>query len=298
MRVGVGNFTILDSAVITEADLGVNFFLEEEDIGRSRAESCARLLQELNPDVQGHSIKEVRVFHLRLHQTSLKPYAQPVEDFITKPNALHPYTLILAVLPLDASILQNISQHSQETRVPVFYIHCTGFYSHFTLQLPNDFPIVDTHPDTVTTTDLRLLEPWPALLALVEEKTTNLEGLEDDEHGHLPYLLILLHYLNRWMSTHGGKPPQNYNEKTEFRELVRSGARTSAASGEEENFEEAVSAVLKNLNPAAPSSAVKEVFSAEECQNLTRNVCTNCLFPLPRKLFPKLCSPSHPTSGL
>jgi len=45
---------------VTEADLGVNFFLEDEDLGHFRAESCARLLQELNPDVQGHAIKEVR----------------------------------------------------------------------------------------------------------------------------------------------------------------------------------------------------------------------------------------------
>lgn len=44
---------------MTEADLGVNFFLEDEDVGASRAERCCRLLQELNPDVQGNYINEV-----------------------------------------------------------------------------------------------------------------------------------------------------------------------------------------------------------------------------------------------
>jgi len=44
---------------VTEADLGVNFFLEDEDVGASRAERCCRLLQELNPDVQGNYINEV-----------------------------------------------------------------------------------------------------------------------------------------------------------------------------------------------------------------------------------------------
>lgn len=143
---------------------------------------------------------------------------------------------------------------------------------------------MDTHPDTATTTDLRLLEPWPELLALVQEKTQNLDTLEDDEHGHVPYVLILLHYLERWKSTHDGKPPQNYKEKTEFRETVRSGSRTSAASGEEENFEEAVSAVLKSLNPSTPSSAVKEVFSADECQNLSSSVCCR-LAPLSDRIL-------------
>lgn len=57
---GIGQFTILDSAIVTDADLGVNFFLEDSDVGKYRAESCSQLLQELNPDVQGHAITEVR----------------------------------------------------------------------------------------------------------------------------------------------------------------------------------------------------------------------------------------------
>ena len=56
---GVGNFTILDSAKVTEEDLGVNFFLEESSLGKSRAEETCRYLRELNPDVQGHAISEV-----------------------------------------------------------------------------------------------------------------------------------------------------------------------------------------------------------------------------------------------
>jgi amyloid beta precursor protein binding protein 1 len=39
---GIGQFSILDPAIVTEADLGVNFFLEE-----------------LNPDAKGTAVKEV-----------------------------------------------------------------------------------------------------------------------------------------------------------------------------------------------------------------------------------------------
>jgi len=53
---GIGKFTIADDAIVGEADLGVNFFLDEESLGKSRAESCVKLLQELNPDVKGESI--------------------------------------------------------------------------------------------------------------------------------------------------------------------------------------------------------------------------------------------------
>lgn len=57
---GIGGFTIVDPAVVTEADLGVNFFLEEESLGKSRAEETCRWLKELNPDVDGS-------FHSKVH---------------------------------------------------------------------------------------------------------------------------------------------------------------------------------------------------------------------------------------
>lgn len=53
---GVGNFTIADSGKVTEADLGINFFLRSQSLGQSRAEECKQLLEELNPDVKGHAL--------------------------------------------------------------------------------------------------------------------------------------------------------------------------------------------------------------------------------------------------
>ena len=56
---GVGNFTIVDEAKVTESDLGVNFFLEEESLGKSRAEECRKYLNELNPEVNGYVLESV-----------------------------------------------------------------------------------------------------------------------------------------------------------------------------------------------------------------------------------------------
>lgn len=56
---GIGGFTIVDPAVVTEPDLGVNFFLEEDSLGKSRAQETCRLLKELNPDVEGNSETKV-----------------------------------------------------------------------------------------------------------------------------------------------------------------------------------------------------------------------------------------------
>lgn len=51
---GIGNFTIADDAIVKDADLGVNFFLDEQCLGKPRSKCCADLLQELNPDVKGN----------------------------------------------------------------------------------------------------------------------------------------------------------------------------------------------------------------------------------------------------
>lgn len=58
---GIGNFTIQDSSIVAEADLGVNFFLDRHSVGHFRAQKCCAHLQELNPDVSGHAISEVSV---------------------------------------------------------------------------------------------------------------------------------------------------------------------------------------------------------------------------------------------
>ncbi|KAF2009918.1 NEDD8-activating enzyme E1 regulatory subunit [Aaosphaeria arxii CBS 175.79] len=244
---GIGQFTIQDSAVVSEADLGVSFFLEEEHVGGFRAEHSCNLLKELNPDVEGHYITE------------------PIETFATQPDAFKPYTLILVTAPVRPEILAKLSAHADASLVPLFYIHSVGFYSHFSIHLPPAYPIVDTHPSPETTTDLRLLKPWPELLQFAEEKTSNLDAMAHDDHGHIPYIAILLYYLEQWKKEHGGNPPQNYKEKTAFRDIVTKAARTNNPEGGEENFDEAVGAVLKSLNPPEPSSSVKDLFKEKEC---------------------------------
>lgn len=57
--IGIGKFTVIDDAIIAEADLGVNFFVDTEGLGQPRAEYVCKYLSELNPDVQGSYINDV-----------------------------------------------------------------------------------------------------------------------------------------------------------------------------------------------------------------------------------------------
>ncbi|KAK3697560.1 hypothetical protein LTR37_017391 [Vermiconidia calcicola] len=242
---GIGQFSIIDPALVSEADLGVHFFLDDSSLGKFRADETVKLLMELNPDAKGQAIKE------------------PLETFIAKDKVFTPYTLILVAAPIDPAILSTIQKHASALQIPMFYVHSLGYYSHFSVQLPEAFPIVDTHPDPTATTDLRALKPWPALQAFAREKTTGIDKMSAHDKGHIPYICLLLHYLAVWQEQHGGKVPDTYKEKQEFRDsYVRKG------SPDEENFDEACAAVLKSLNPPTPSSTVRDILGAPEAKEL------------------------------
>jgi amyloid beta precursor protein binding protein 1 len=146
--------------------------------------------------------------------------------------------------------------------VPLIAIHSAGFYSYFNIRLPGNLPIVDTHPSPEVT-DLRLLNPWPELANFARELTHDIESLDAYAHGHIPYTALLLYYIEFWKASHDGKPPISYADKVMFRKMVAAGARTDTAEGGEENYDEAVAAVLKNLNLPALTSGLKEVFDHE-----------------------------------
>ncbi|KAJ6051356.1 uncharacterized protein N7446_005988 [Penicillium canescens] len=247
---GIGGFTIVDPATVTESDLGVNFFLEEESLGKSRAEETCRLLRELNPDVQGYF------------------YSKNITDLLQDPDFLPRHKLVIVSGPTKRSSLAPLCHVAKELGIPVLYIHSVGFFSSFSVQLPAEFPIVETHPDPESTQDLRLLNPWPELVAATA-KLSDLNSLDDHQHGHVPYILLLLRFLEQWKQSHDGNAPGNYKEKTEFREFVRSQARTSNPEGGEENFDEAAAAVLKTISPFSLRSSIREIFDMDECKQLS-----------------------------
>ncbi|RGP66401.1 amyloid beta binding 1 [Fusarium longipes] len=242
---GIGRFTIADQNAVSHEDLGVNFFIDDSWLGKPRAEACTNFLLELNPEVQGewYPKKKEESFNL--------------EVFLSNSPT---FTMILYALPLPQDQVQLIQSYSRQHKIPTISVHSVGYYSYFKSTLPGTFPIVDTHPDETATTDLRLLAPWPELVEFSRGMTENIETLDNHEHGHLPMVVILLHYLEQWQQTHDGAYPTSYADKTLFRKTVSDAMRTNNPEGGEENFEEAVAAVMKHVvTPSLPSS-LQQVF--------------------------------------
>ncbi|PTD06474.1 NEDD8-activating enzyme E1 regulatory subunit [Fusarium culmorum] len=221
---GIGQFTIADKSVVGYEDLGVNFFIDDSWLGKSRAEAWESF---------------------------------DLEAFLSDSPT---FTMILYALPLPQDQVQLIQNYAHKHSIPTISVHSVGFYSYFKSTLPGTFPIVDSHPDETATTDLRLLAPWPELVEFSRGMTENIDTLDNHEHGHLPLVVILLHYLEQWQQTHDGAYPTSYADKTSFRKTVSEAMRTDNPEGGEENFEEAVAAVMKHVvTPSLPSS-LQQVF--------------------------------------
>lgn len=188
-------------------------------------------------------------------------------------GSLAPFTTILYTFPINPDHLGVLEACGRENQTPLIAVHSVGYYSYFNVTYPGPFPIVETHPETTATTDLRLLDPWEELSDFAAEMTKNIDTLDNHEHGHLPFVVILLHYLQEWKASHGNAPPKTYAEKVAFRKIVTEAARTDSPEGGEENFDEAVAAVLKTILPPSLPSDVREVFEHEHTES---NVSGSC----------------------
>ncbi|KAI0854181.1 hypothetical protein F5Y00DRAFT_222469 [Daldinia vernicosa] len=251
---GIGKFTIADDAKVNEADLGVNFFLDESCLGKLRSECCTKLLQELNPEVQGEWF----------------PKEEGILDLRSVLESSPTFTLIMYTNPIKKELLSIMKSYASQHKTPLVAIHSAGFYSYFRISLPGTFPIVDTHPEVEKTTDLRLLNPWPELIEFSRDMTKDIDALDDHEHGHLPYVVILLHYLEEWRQSHNGQNPTSYNDKTAFNKFVLSKARTNNPEGGEENFQEAATAINKNIKAPELEPGVQEIFNHQVANEIER----------------------------
>jgi NEDD8-activating enzyme E1 regulatory subunit len=172
-----------------------------------------------------------------------------------------PFTLIMYTNPSRPGDIATIESYANQHQTPVVCIHSAGFYSYFRFSLHGTFPIVETHPDVEKTTDLRLLQPWPELSAFSREMVKEIDTLDDHKHGHLPYVVILLHFLEQWRQSHDGKNPAGPKEKREFEKLVLGASRSNSSEGGEENFQEAVNAINKNIKMPELELGLEEVLN-------------------------------------
>uniref|UniRef100_A0AAY4AZ45 NEDD8-activating enzyme E1 regulatory subunit n=1 Tax=Denticeps clupeoides TaxID=299321 RepID=A0AAY4AZ45_9TELE len=234
---GIGAFTIVDGHKVSGEDVGNNFFLSTNSIGKNRAQAATELLQELNSDVSGNFVEEVR--------------------------AAGSYEM--SQIWLDTCLRLGAVLWNAE--VPFLVCRTYGLVGCMRLVV-REHTVVESHPDNALE-DLRLDQPFTELKNHID--SYDLDSMEKKDHSHTPWIIIVAKFLEKWYSEHNFQMPKNYKEKEAFRELLRQGIlkNENGAPEDEENFDEAIKNVNTALNATKISSTVEDIFSCDLCDNIT-----------------------------
>ncbi|OSD07684.1 hypothetical protein PYCCODRAFT_1380781 [Trametes coccinea BRFM310] len=236
---GIGHFSILDATVTTPADAGNNFFLHaRESIGKPRAQEAVPLLRELNESVQGEAVfKDVKEL-LGTEQG---------RDWLTG------FSIVIAH-NLDKPTLEELSTllWSNPNGPPLVAVRSAGFLAEFHIQY-HEHCVSQTHSDTAPS--LRITRPFPALLEWA--RSLDLQDMDPTNHGHIPFVVILVKLVDEWRQSHDGNLPKTAAEKKEFKSKILA----LKIKPDEENFDEAEAQAWRVWSEPAVPSDVQALFA-------------------------------------
>ncbi|KAL7056626.1 hypothetical protein AAHC03_021015 [Spirometra sp. Aus1] len=196
---GVGNFTIVDSALVTESDLGNNFFVTKAYLGKPRAQAVTELISELNQDVKGAFVVET------------------LDELLDNDPGFFLNFSVIVYTDVRESQLLRLSRIVSPARIPVVICNSTGFLGYLRVSVL-EHAIIESHPDS-TRPDFRLDRPLPALLKLANQPDHDLETLPAKELVHIPWLIIIHKFVERFRTAHG-RFPSTYADKQELKKMI------------------------------------------------------------------------------
>ncbi|KAG0198991.1 NEDD8-activating enzyme E1 regulatory subunit [Mortierella sp. GBA30] len=259
---GIGQFTVVDQGTVTQSDVGSNFFLDYESLGKSRAERACELLGELNEDVKGHWVAKDILNILAENPRYLAQFSMVIATDVTRPTA-EKIAEICWVNGQDyntSNAQAPVGSPAGKKQTTFLWVKIVGLVGSARIVVP-EHTIVESHPDNAA--DLRIDNPFPELSGYAT--SFNFETEDSLEFGHIPYVAILLKFMEEWKREHEGKIPSTYAEKNQLKANIRSGMR----SADDENFDEAINSVLRSCQPTVVPSAIKELFADLKCENLS-----------------------------
>lgn len=245
---GVGSFTIVDDHIVSAQDVAVNFFLTEDHIGKFRGECVTDLLKEMNPDVAGSSV------------------AENVDSLLDNNPYFFQHFQLVIVMAHSHSLLLKLSSILWSGEVAVLVVQNAGMVA-VVRMVVNEHTVIEAHPDN-SLWDLRLNQPFDELLKLCGD--LHLPELSLKSHSHVPWLLLVLKYLQQWRQHNNGDYPSTTAHKKQLKQMISDGRlrREDGWMEDEENFEEAI----KNLNiallPTRLPDHIKDLFDHTSCLNI------------------------------
>lgn len=154
---GIKSLTVVDHEAVTEDDLGAQFFISEEDIGKNRAEAAVPEMQKLNPRVNIHVDKS---------------------DIAMKgPEFYQAYDMVIAT-DLDFMTLSTINASTRLSQKPFYAAGTHGFYGYIFADLIQHDYIIEREKSNVATT-IKAESATRSVLAFSDK------GVENGRHKEL-----------------------------------------------------------------------------------------------------------------
>jgi len=211
----MGEFTVIDDAKVTIADLGNNFFVTQDDVGKNRAEIVTMWLTEMNEDVKGWAM--------------VKNYVEMIDK---ESDKFKQYDIVVAT-QLYGESNRKLAKICWENKIPFISIQINGMMARMRLQYP-ELRIMESHPSN-DRTDLFIWGEQLKSFPEMDEFCNRFDITTDDVtlKAHLPCVAILAQYTKQYLEKHDNKLPETYKEKTEFKDEI-------GAMGDSENYLDAV----------------------------------------------------------
>jgi len=212
----IGEFTIVDDAVVSAADLGNNFFVTQDMVGQSRAEVVKNNMLEMNDTVKGH------------HE------AVAVSSLLTdeKLSFFDKFNIVVSTQMYGADV-ETLATYLQTKNIPLIIARTNGLMGSIRLVVP-EICIVESHPDDKRD-DLYIypkqLETFPELKEFIDSYDLKMDvELDESEESkkikddlvNVPAPVITSQRLATYIKENG-KAPQTYEQKEAFKKWLCEG---------------------------------------------------------------------------
>ncbi|VDL18921.1 unnamed protein product [Hymenolepis diminuta] len=241
---GIGEFIIVDDALVNKEDLG------------NKAQVVAECVSELNTDVRGNFLVE-----------NLETLLEGDPSFFMGFSAII-YTSVRE------GPLIRLSRIVSRTNIPIITCYSVGFVGFLRVSV-SEHVIIESHPDS-TKPDFRLDNPPKALIDLFNHPENDFDSLSANELSQVPWLIIVYKYLSIFQRKYG-RFPSSYSDKREickyineaaefFIDKCRSRGEELEATFELVNFHEAARSVNIALTETKLPEEVRAIFEDDQCR--------------------------------
>jgi amyloid beta precursor protein binding protein 1 len=240
---GFSKFAVVDGKNVEPRDLGVNFFIDSNGLGKNRAQVVTTNLAELNPEVSGSFCER-----------------DPAEVLTNAPEFFDQFNMIVAS-NMDLPTIRRFAKYCLEKNKVFVVVKSYGMLGYIRVQAKSH-EIIEAKLDQ-DIDDLRLACPWAELDHFCQMQ--DLDRMDAKTREHTPYPVLLIKLVKEWKAKHNNQLPTTRDEKEDFKQYVNS----KAASLMDENFQEAADKFFQACNLPEIPYEVQAIFEDELCKNLT-----------------------------